>query len=189
MPARRCGDRLVLTKSLGVGPISSAYRKGVISNELMNVALKQMATLNKAGAEAMRALGVNDGVHAATDITGFGLLGHARNIAAASGVTLVFNSKAVPILPGAREFAAQKLSTGAYKQNQDLLAGLVEVPANFDEILHRIFYDSETSGGLLISVSAERTTDLMRELNTRGVTNAVEIGYVEAEGPMLLRIV
>jgi selenide,water dikinase len=185
----KVGDRLILTKAIGVGPLTTAYRKGVISDELMGHAVKQMATLNKVAAEVMRAFGVNDAVHAATDITGFGLLGHARNIAVASRVKIVFDAKAVPLLPGARDFAAQKLSTGAYKQNQSLLEGLVEVPVNFDEILHRIFYDAETSGGLLISVAPERSADLLNDLHARGVSAAVEVGWVEAPGAALLKIV
>ena len=185
----KAGDRLILTKALGIGPISTAYRKNLVSDETMAFAVKQMATLNKSAAEAMRACGVNDAVHAATDITGFGLLGHARNIAAASHVKIVFDSKAVPLLPGAREFARLKLSTGAYKQNQSLLEGLVEVPVNFDEILHRIFYDAETSGGLLIAVSPERCADLLKDLHARGVTAAVEVGHIEAPGEALLKIV
>lgn len=184
------GDRLILTKALGVGPITSAYRKGVISAELMNNALKQMATLNKAAAESMRALGIPTAVHAATDVTGFGLLGHARNIAAASHAMLVFRASALPMIEGAYDFAAKKLITGAYRQNQDLLEGLVELPDNFDPVMHRIIYDSETSGGLLISVAPEFGDALLKDLRSRGVTGAVEVGFVEEKkGAQLLKVI
>lgn len=184
------GDRLILTKALGIGAITTAYRKRAISDELMNHALKQMATLNKAAAEAMRAAGIGDAVHAATDVTGFGLLGHARNIAAASNVKLVFLANTLPIIEGARDFAAKKMFSGAYKQNQGLLEGLVELPANFDPVMHGILYDSETSGGLLISVSAQRANALLADIKARGISDAVEVGYVEAKtDATLLKIV
>lgn len=184
------GDRLILTKPLGIGPITTAYRKRAISDELMNKALKQMATLNKAAAEAMRAVGIGSAVHAATDITGFGLLGHARNIAAASHAKLVFRAAAIPTADGARDFAAKKMVSGAYKQNQALLEGLVELPANLDPALHCIVYDSETSGGLLIAVAPEHGDALLKDLKARGVKDAVEIGFVEAQtGATLLKIV
>jgi len=183
------GDRLFLTKPLGIGAITTAYRKKAITPKAMDVALKQMATLNKAGAESMRAMGIGANVHAATDITGFGLLGHARNIAAASNVTIVFNASSIPLIDGAYDFARRKMFSGAYKQNQELLEGLVELPANFDENLHRIIYDSETSGGLLISIAPEKGDELLADLKARGIADAVEVGRVEARGQSLLKVV
>jgi selenide,water dikinase len=183
------GDRLILTKPLGTGATTTAYRKKAISDELMGITIKQMATLNNAAADSMRALGINSAIHAATDITGFGLLGHARNIAAASHVKLVFHASALPTVEGALTFAARKMFSGAYKQNQDLLQGLVELPSNFDEALHRIIYDSETSGGLLIAVAPEKADELLTDLKRRRVADAVEVGFVESPGPVLLKIV
>ena len=186
----KAGDRLFLTKALGVGSITTAYRKRAISDAMMNRALAQMCALNKAGAEAMRAIGIGAWVHAATDITGFGLLGHARNIAAASHATLVFRAAALPLIDGAYDFAAKKMVSGAYKQNQELLEGLVDLPANFDPVLHRIVYDSETSGGLLIAVAPEKGDALLAELKARGVAAAVEVGFVEAQtGAALLKLI
>jgi selenide,water dikinase len=183
------GDRLFLTKPLGMGVVTTGYKKRAASLELVTRAAMVMATLNKAGAESMRALGIPDAVHAATDITGFGLLGHARNIAAASNVTMVFNSAALPIFEGALELAEKKMNSGAYKQNQELLKDLVELPANFDERIHRIVYDAETSGGLLIAVAASKGDKLLADLKSRGVSAAVEVGFVEAKGQSLLRII
>lgn len=184
------GDRLILTKALGMGAVTTAYRKKAIPPELMTRAVAQMATLNKAAAEAMRAVGINTAVHAATDITGFGLLGHARNIAAASNATLIFRAAAIPVFEGALEFAGKKMTSGAYKPNQELLQGLVELPNKFDERLHRIIFDSETSGGLLIAVAADKGDALMNELKSRGVVSAVEVGSVEARsGSTLLKVV
>lgn len=184
----KAGDRLFLTKTLGMGAVTTAYRKNILPQDVMLKACAQMAMLNKAGAEAMRAVGIPDGVHAATDVTGFGLLGHARNIAAASGVTLVFEAVKLPIFDGVLELTAAKHSTGAYKANQALLEGLVEIPNGFDERMHRVIYDAETSGGLLMSVAAERGEDLLRELKMRGV-GVAEVGRVEAKGSKLLRVV
>jgi len=190
----RPGDRLFLTKPLGIGPVTTAYRKRAISDEMMNRAIAQMARLNKNGADAMRAIGIitsgaqGSGVHAATDITGFGLLGHARNIAAASNVTLVFRAAAIPIFDGASDFARKKMNSGALKQNQDLLQGLVELAPNLDDGIARVIFDAETSGGLLISVSADKGDELLRELKARGENEAVEIGFVEARGSFLLKV-
>jgi selenide, water dikinase len=190
------GDRLFLTKPLGIGAVTTAYRKKAISAEHMNRAVTQMATLNKAAAQSMREIGIaptgtgeGSGVHAATDITGFGLLGHARNIAAASNVTIVFRAASIPVFDGALEFAKKKMVSGAYKQNQDLLAGLVAIPAGFDETLHRIIYDSETSGGLLIAVSADKGDALLKDLKSRGVAQAVEVGFVEPRGEAMLKVI
>lgn len=191
----RPGDRLFLTKPLGIGPVTTAYRKRAISDEMMNRAIAQMARLNKNGADAMRAIGIvpsgaqGPGVHAATDITGFGLLGHGRNIAAASNVTLVFRAASIPIFDGAAEFARKKMNSGAYKQNQDLLQGLVDVAAGLDDGITRVIYDAETSGGLLISVSADKGDELLRELEARGESETVEIGFVEARGAVLMKVV
>jgi len=190
----RPGDRLFLTKPLGIGPVTTAYRKRAISDEMMNRAIAQMARLNKNGADAMRAIGIitsgaqGSGVHAATDITGFVLFGHARNIAAASNVTLVFRAAAIPIFDGASDFARKKMNSGALKQNQDLLQGLVELAPNLDDGITRVIYDAETSGGLLISVSADKGDELLRELKARGENEAVEIGFVEARGSFLLKV-
>jgi selenide, water dikinase len=185
----KAGDRLILTKSLGMGALTTAYRKKAIPEELMMRACQQMATLNKAAAACMRAAGIGTAVHAATDITGFGLLGHSRNIAAASDVTIVFRAKDIPVFEGALDFAGKKMTSGAYKPNQELLAGLVALPANFDERMHRIIYDSETSGGLLMSVAPDNADTLLKNLKAAGVSGAVEVGSVEARGEHILKIV
>lgn len=184
----RPGDRLILTKPLGMGAVTTAYRKKAIQAEHMNRAIDQMATLNKTAAEAMVAAGIGKAVHAATDITGFGLLGHARNIAAASNVTIAFRQSAIPVFDGALDFAAKKMTSGAYKPNQELLKGQIELPANFPEPLHRIIFDSETSGGLLICVAPEAADALLKDLHQRGVKSAVEVGLVEQKGAALLKV-
>ena len=184
------GDRLFLTKALGVGTMTTAYRKKATTDELMNGALKQMAALNKDAAASMREIGIGPFVHAATDITGFGLLGHAKNMALASKVKIVFKAAALPLIEGAYDFARRNMVSGAYKQNQILLEGLVELAPHFDENLHRIVYDAETSGGLLIAVAPEKGDALLADLKARGVASAVEVGFIEpASEDAILKIV
>ena len=184
------GDLLFLTKPLGMGPVTTAYRKRVISDAQMRRATTQMATLNKAAAEAMSAVGINEpqGVHAATDVTGFGLLGHARNLAEASRVTLAFHAAALPVFEGARAFAAQGINSGAMKQNEALLEGQVEIAPGVAEDLRRVIFDAETSGGLLIAVAPASAGRLRDELRKRGVAVVAEVGAVEARGKFLLKV-
>lgn len=186
----RAGDVLFLTKSLGMGPVTTAYRAKKIDEKLMGRACAQMAQLNKAAGEAMSAVGINEerGVHAATDITGFGLLGHARNMAKASGVTLRFDDAKIPVFDGAEAFAAKKLVSGAMASNEQVLGGEVEVGAGVPEARRRIYFDSETSGGLLIAVAPDGAGRLAAELRKRGVL-AAEVGAVEARGAKQLRVV
>lgn len=184
----KAGDRLFLTKSLGMGPLTVAYRKHVIAEEHMRRACAQMATLNRAAADSMRALGIPTAVHAATDITGFGLLGHARNIALASNVTLVFDAARIPVFDGALDFAGQKMNTGAYKANMDLLQGHATIAPSVPEAMQRVIFDAETSGGLLIAVAPEKGDALLADLKARGVSAAVEVGRVEARGAQLLKV-
>ena len=185
----QAGDRLYLTKPLGIGPFSVAFRQRVAPKEITARATAQMAKLNRAAAEAMRALGINRAVHAATDITGFGLLGHAYNVATASNVTLVFRAGALPILEGALAFAEKKMATGAYAANQQLLEGCVALAPKLDERIQRIIFDAETSGGLLISVAPEKGEALLQELKARGVPEAVEVGFVEPRTEVLLKVI
>jgi len=184
------GDVLFLTKPLGMGPVTTAYRKSAIAEEHMLRAIQQMATLNKSAAEAMSAVGINEahGIHAATDVTGIGLVGHARNIARASKVTLSFRADALPLFEGAREFAAQGLNSGAMKTNEALLAEQIEIAAGLNEGLRRVIFDAETSGGLLIAVASQSKERLARELSKRGVACIAEVGHVEAQGPKLLTV-
>jgi len=190
----RPGDLLFLTKPLGMGILTTAYRKRAVSDAVMKAAVQQMAALNKGAAAAMRTVGVvhtqgETGVSAATDITGFGLLGHARNVALASNVTLVFRSAALPLFDGALELAGQRMNSGAYKANQELLDGLVALPQHFDERIHRVIYDAETSGGLLICVSPEKAGALVAELKKNQVHCVAEVGSIEMRGEALLKLI
>jgi len=157
------GDVLYLTKALGMGTMTTAGMRGELDWTAMIPAAEQMAMLNGLAAEAMTAAGVD----AATDITGFGLAGHAKNIASASGVTLRIHSAELPIFPGARELATAGCISGASARGRAALEGLVVTAQGMDETLAKIVYDAETSGGLLIAVSADHAAVLERELAAR----------------------
>lgn len=183
------GDVLFLTKPLGMGPISVAAKQHKLSDEVMERAGAQMATLNRAAADAMQKVGIGpDGVHAATDVTGYGLVGHARNIAEASQVTLVFHVADVPVFEGAEALAREGVNTGAVKANEALFQGRIEVGAGISEGRRRICYDAETSGGLLIAVAAAAANRLESELRAGGIQGFARVGYVEPRGSVLLRL-
>jgi len=173
---------LLLTKPLGTGILTTAAMRDALDPETPQAAVETMATLNRAAAEAMRAVGIGPeaAVHAATDITGFGLLGHLSHIARASGVSLKIDSAAVPLLPLAREKAAADFTTGGGAANGFYLTELVTfadaVPADSRDVL----LDPQTSGGLCIAVAPGKMDDLLRELALRGVPTRAIIGEVQA---------
>ncbi|MEQ8762983.1 MAG: selenide, water dikinase SelD [Planctomycetota bacterium] len=170
---------LILTKALGMGTLSTAMKKRAIEAELGDLAADQMATLNKAASEAM----LEVGVHAATDITGFGLVGHARNIARSSGVQLRFEAAALPIFERAEALAAKGLLSGGACRGQEQLGRSVHVASSVDPIRASLAYDAETSGGLLIAVASERADALVSALEARGVAVRAVVGEVApAEG-------
>lgn len=177
----RPGDRLILTKPIGVGIITTAIKREAATEETIAEVTALMATLNKTAAEAMQEVGVNS----CTDITGFGLLGHASEMARGSGVGLRIEAGRVPVISGTREFAAAGVVPGGTRANLKFLVD--EKYAIFAEELSRedrlILCDAITSGGLLISVPEERAGTLVELLHSRGVAGAREIGEVTADHP------
>ncbi|RMH01358.1 MAG: selenide, water dikinase SelD [Planctomycetota bacterium] len=149
------GDLLYLTKPLGCGPLTTAGKRGRAPAEALAAAQRGMAHLNRSAAAAMRAAGIR----AATDVTGFGLLGHAANLARGSGVRLVFRAVALPLYEGAAELAAAGVFSGAAGRGRSALADLVEVAAGVPLWLAELCFDAETSGGLLVAVPPEREED------------------------------
>jgi selenide,water dikinase len=205
------GDRLLFTKALGTGVISTAIKKGVAKQEWIDAAVKSMTTLNKAAAEvittgrvgpglrpgpAERSSAANDqrpptndafAVHSLTDITGFGLIGHAREMALASNVSLVFQSANVPVLDGALDCIHAGYIPGGLKANRDFAECLVGYDPSVPADIRTLLFDPQTAGGLLISVSAEDANPLTRALQDAGVP-AVEIGEVRTTAKPLLTI-
>ena len=167
------GDDLVLTKKLGTGVISTALKRGIASDEHVEAMVESMTLLNATAGEA---IGCYD-VHAATDITGFGLLGHAKEMASSSDVGLEIHHTKLEFLPGALEHAQQKTFPGGQKNNRNFAEGAVQSDPSIPEEIEGLLYDPQTSGGLLISVATSDTAPLVEELQVANVP-AVKIGSV-----------
>lgn len=142
------GDVLVFTKAIGTGVISTALKRGIAKDEHVDGSIRSMLTLNRAACEAMLAAGA----HGCTDVTGFGLLGHAREMALASKVTLEIDSASIEFLPGAMDYAARGAIPGGLNNNRAFVADCVLVKPGVDPTVLQLLYDPQTSGGLLISV-------------------------------------
>lgn len=170
----RPGDRLILTKPLGIGVITTAMKRTEVSQEVAQGAVETMCALNASASEAMQAVGV----HACTDVTGFGLLGHLHEMALASGVAARVNAEAVPLLPGARELAEAGNICGGSRANLRYLEPFVRFGDHIDETTRILLADAITSGGLLISVAEEKAPQLVEALKARGTLTASEIGSV-----------
>jgi len=175
LPNNGCkiSDKIILTKPLGVGVIMSAHRMNAASAESYQVAIKSMETLNKYAADIMRGYDVN----ACTDVTGFGFLGHLGEMIGEGLSALIYADK-VPIIPGALELAKEFYITGSAQKN----ANFMKTRVNTDGIsfeLKEILYDPQTSGGLLISVSASDADKLLKDLRQNGV-DAHEVGEITA---------
>ena len=197
------GDRLLFTKALGTGVISTAIKKGVAKQEWIDDAVKSMTALNKAAAEVITTGRVGTGaspvqsesrisrsafpVHALTDITGFGLIGHAREMALASDVSLVFQSAAIPVLEGALDCIHAGHLPGGLIANRDFAECNVAYDPSVPDDIRTLLFDPQTAGGLLISVSAEGANALTRALQDAGVP-AVEIGEVRTIAKPLIAI-
>jgi len=171
------GDLLVLTKPLGTGILATALKRRLLPDAALARMTAQMATLNRAAALAMRAAGAS----AATDVTGFGLLGHALNVARASKKTLRIWSGAVPLLPGVLEFARAGVAPAGLHSNLAYASPHVAFDEGVAEPLRMALADPQTSGGLLIAVSPRRASALMRRL-TRAKVEAAVIGETLARG-------
>jgi selenide,water dikinase len=177
------GDRLLLTKALGTGVISTAIKKGVAKENWVDAAVKSMTTLNKAAAEVVvgvgqpRAAVPTQPVHALTDITGFGLIGHAREMARASNVSLVIDSAKVPVLDGALECVRAGYIPGGLKANREFAECVVEYAEGIPDDIKTLLFDPQTAGGLLIAVAGSEAAQLQAALIAAGVS-AVEIGEV-----------
>jgi selenide,water dikinase len=177
------GDRLVLTKPLGTGILASALKKGSISDADMAAAIVSMTTLNAASSQAMLAAGA----HAATDVTGYGLLGHANEMARASGVRLRFDSKAVPVLALVRDMVAVGIASSGTKNNLREHASFTNYAEDVSPQTRLILSDAQTSGGLLIAVAPEKLSQLLTDLRAGGAAAAAEIGVVEAGSGIFVR--
>jgi selenide,water dikinase len=172
------GDLLMLTKPLGTGVITTAHKRGVVDEQHLQAAIQSMVKLNRRAAE----LASSVGLHSATDITGYGLLGHAEELARNSGVALRIVLAQVPLLPGAREYARQGVFPGGLGRNRDYLfgAGAVRIAPALEEAWAQLLFDPQTSGGLLFALPAQAAATLRERFAVAGEP-IWEIGRV-AEG-------
>jgi selenide,water dikinase len=170
------GDALILTKPIGTGVITTALKQGKAEQAWVDAAVKSMTTLNRTAAEIA---GKNAGVHAMTDITGFGLMGHGREMAVGSGVALEIETAKVPLIEGAFDAVLAGAVPGGLVSNREFAECMVadEEDAEISDELRKLMYDPQTSGGLLISVSREEAGQLLSSLRDAGVA-AVQIGSV-----------
>jgi selenide, water dikinase len=171
----RPGDALWFTKLLGTGVISTALKSGAVRAADLEASIASMLTLNRAAAEALAGLEV----HAVTDVTGFGLLGHAREMALASGATLEIGAAQLRFLPGAVEYARAGALSSGLQNNREFVSSCVEGSSEFDDLL----YDPQTSGGLLIALPEEEAARLERRLPA-----AYPIGHVRPRGTKPVRV-
>lgn len=178
----RPGDRIVLTKALGTGVLATAHMEGDLDADTYTRLVASMIQLNRSAATKMR----EHGVHAATDITGYGLLGHALEMAKASGVTIAITGSAVPVLPGALDAIARGYLTGGGRTNRLFVGDDVDL-GKTDEPLQNLLFDPQTSGGLLVSLPAAEADAYVRALEADHT--AAVIGEVTGKAATYLRVV
>ena len=172
----RVGDALVLTKPLGTGIVTTALKQRKASRESVREAVRSMVTLNKDASRIVRRFSV----HACCDVTGFGLLGHATEMAMGSGVSLVLDSATLPLLPGAARLAGRGFLTGGCKRNRAYLADKVVVDSAVRAEIEEIAFDPQTSGGLLVALEPRAAARLVRRLQAAGIAAATMIGRATA---------
>ena len=188
----RPGDLLVLTKALGTGVISTALKRDRAQESWVSAATQTMASLNRGAADVLRQLdGEAEGespVHAATDVTGFGLIGHAKEMAGGSGVSLRIDHHQIEYLPGAIEAAQGKFFSAGLKNNRDFAQDHVRFAPSVSEEFRALLFDPQTSGGLLASLPPESANRAVEALRQRGVA-ASTIGEVLPKEPALIEVV
>ena len=170
----KLGDVLVLTKPIGTGIITTAGKQQHVDADVLENAVTVMGTLNKSAAEAMMKVGVN----ACTDVTGFGLMGHLRGMVSASGVGARVACGAVPVLDGVLELLEDGIAPGGTHRNLDSVDSVVKWHRNTDDAAKLLLCDAQTSGGLLISVAADKKKMLLDELEAAGVATRAVIGEI-----------
>jgi len=175
----RPGDALVLTKPLGTGVLTTALKRDLLTESDVAAAVTTMTTLNAGAARAMLSVGV----HAATDVTGFGLLGHLRTLLEASGAAAEVRAAAVPLLPHAREAAERGAIPGGTERNAASVADAVSFAPGVDQMARLLLADAQTSGGLLVAVAVERADALVAALRREATPAAAVIGRVVTGTP------
>ncbi|MFH2056493.1 MAG: selenide, water dikinase SelD, partial [bacterium] len=181
----RVGDKLILTEPIGTGIITTAAKRQLADPEVVAHAAAIMATLNRAAADVMTAFDIS----ACTDITGFGLLGHLLEMVVASGVDAKVDSRAVPLISGAKELAQAGAIPGGTENNLEFVDDYVIWPESISPVGKLLLCDAQTSGGLLIAVKTEQADQLLHALHERGVTDAALVGEIVAAGTGMIEVV
>lgn len=166
------GDALVLTKPIGAGIVTKAIKEAAAAPEVIEEAVYWMALLNRGAADIAKRYEV----HAATDVTGFGLLGHALEMVRGAGIELVMEAGSVPVLPGTRAYAEKGYVPAGSKRNLAFVSGVTTFADSVDSLMRQILADAVTSGGLLLAVPASQASALVAELRADGLTQAAQIG-------------
>lgn len=179
------GDVLILTKPLGTGIITTALKKGKASKESLDEAVESMTELNATASAVMRKYPV----HACSDVTGYGILGHALEMASGSSVTLVIESAKLPLLKRAARLAEKGYLTGGCKRNRDYLRDKITIDKSIREGLIEVALDPQTSGGLLIAVAKRHAAKLVEDLLDAGLKTATEVGYATSLQKPWVRLV
>ncbi len=179
------GDILVLTKALGTGVLMTAFKRDQLSAEFYDAAVKSMAQLNAAASAAM----LKYEVHAATDITGFGLAGHASGMAQGSGVTIVFEESDLPLLPGALDMCRAGMIPGGGARNRQFYGPSTRINDEIAEAISDLAFDPQTSGGLLIALPEDDAMKLLADLQQSGNVDAAIVGRVKKQGDFLIELV
>jgi selenide,water dikinase len=181
----RPGDKLILTKPLGTGIISTAIKRGAASKSAIERIVKSMTTLNRAASEIM----LGTGVSAGKDITGFGLLGHAAEMVEGTGVGFVINAAEVPLFTEAKEYYEMGMVAGGLGRNREYRKHMVDFAPRVPRYLQDILFDPQTSGGLLMAVPAAKATKLLKKLHSAGIGEAAIIGEVTAENKGRIKVI
>ena len=171
----KVGDVLVLTKPLGTGFVTTAAKREECPPLVLERAIAQMIELNAVGRDALRAVG---GASALTDVTGYGLAGHALEMAEGAGLTFEIDVASLPLIEGVEPLAISRYYTRASKSNREFLEGRVQIDPGADPLRLEFVFDAQTSGGLLIAIAANRARLLVDELRSRGASAAAVIGRV-----------
>jgi selenide,water dikinase len=171
------GDKLIITKPLGTGIVSTALKSGMAGGEAVTRITASMTTLNKRASELM----LEAGAHACTDITGFGLLGHACGMIENSMLGMEINIAAIPIFPEVRGLAEMGLIPGGTYRNKEFRLTMIEHARVIGDDIWSILFDPQTSGGLLISIASANADTLLENLHRQGIEDAAIIGEVIEE--------
>ncbi len=172
------GDALILTKPLGTGIINTLLKAGMAGENLVSKSIQCMVELNKRAADLMTKY---PNVHACTDVTGFGLLGHASEMIEGADVGMVINAFSVPVFREIREFVEMGIIPGGLNRNRKFRMNMIDIGPDCPQWLVDVFFDPQTSGGLLISLPFKEAEDLVKEMNDEGIEAASIIGRISAE--------